>query len=92
MRLPLLLPALLSLALVVSAAPQAPATPNTPDTLTAAYNQAMQLRDSTAMEAAIETYNRAIAAAQQEKPAQGQLDTAWKANLAKIFLARAMRC
>jgi tetratricopeptide (TPR) repeat protein len=125
MRRPLLLPALLLLALVVPANPQAPAAQSTPETLTTAYNLAMQLRDwpaaeiaarkllvlsgssqnlcllanaqinggialrdSAAIEAALDTYNQAIAAAQQQKPAQGQPDAGWKDNLAKIFIAK----
>lgn len=92
MRLPLLLPALLSLALVVSAAPQAPAAPNTPDTLTAAYNQAMQLRDSTAMEAAIETYNRASQPLSRRSPRRANSTQPGKQTWQRSLLARAMRC
>jgi tetratricopeptide (TPR) repeat protein len=39
-------------------------------------------------EAALATYDRALAAAEQEKPAQGQPDTAWKDGVAKIYIGR----
>jgi hypothetical protein len=42
--------------------------------------------DTGPMEAALATYDRALAAAEQEKPAQGQPDTAWKDGVAKIYV------
>jgi tetratricopeptide (TPR) repeat protein len=39
-------------------------------------------------EASLATYDRALAAAEQEKPAQGQSDTAWKDGVAKIYVGR----
>jgi tetratricopeptide (TPR) repeat protein len=41
-----------------------------------------------AMEASLATYDRALAAAQQEKPAPGQPDQAWKDGVAKIYVAK----
>lgn len=38
------------------------------------------------MEAALATYDRALAAAEQEKPAEGQPDTAWKDGVSKIYV------
>jgi tetratricopeptide (TPR) repeat protein len=39
-------------------------------------------------EATLATYDRALAAAEQEKPAQGQPDQAWKDGVAKIYVGR----
>ena len=39
-------------------------------------------------EASLAIYDRALAAAEQEKPAQGQPDTAWKDGVAKIYIGR----
>ena len=116
MRCPLLLPALLSITLLAPAASQTPPAQTTPDTLTGAYNQAMQARDwpgavtaaqklvelsptsqnlyllanaqlnAGATEVSLATYDQALAAAKQEKPAEGQPDIAWKDNMAKIYL------
>ncbi len=110
--------ALLALALAVCSGAQAPPAQTTPETLTAAYNQAMQAKDWTgavtdaqklvdlsagaenlrllanaqlysgASEASLATYERALNAAQQEKPAQGQPDGAWKDNLSKIYIGK----
>jgi tetratricopeptide (TPR) repeat protein len=44
--------------------------------------------DTGPMEAALATYDRALATAQQEKPAQGQPDTVWKDGVAKIYVGR----
>jgi tetratricopeptide (TPR) repeat protein len=44
--------------------------------------------DTAPEEAALATYDRALAAAEQEKPAQGQPDTAWKDGVAKIYIGR----
>jgi hypothetical protein len=44
--------------------------------------------DTGPMEASLATYNRALAAAQQEKPAEGQPDQAWKDGIAKIYVGR----
>jgi tetratricopeptide (TPR) repeat protein len=44
--------------------------------------------DTGPMEVSLNTYDRAIAAAQQEKPAEGQPDTAWKDGVAKIYIGR----
>lgn len=44
--------------------------------------------DSGASEASLATSERAIAAAQQEKPAPGQPDAAWKDSLAQIYNVR----
>jgi len=43
---------------------------------------------SGASEASLATNERAITAAQQEKPAQGEPDAAWKDNLAQIYIGR----
>ena len=121
--------ALVSLLFVAPSAAQTPANSdqNTPETLTAAYNQAMQAKDWPAalaaaqqlvdananatssnllllanaqlyattghsdtgpLEACLATYDRALAAAQQEKPAEGQPDTAWKDGVAKIYIGK----
>jgi tetratricopeptide (TPR) repeat protein len=40
------------------------------------------------MEAALATYDRALAAAEQEKPAKGQPDQAWKDGVAEIDIGR----
>jgi tetratricopeptide (TPR) repeat protein len=39
-------------------------------------------------EASLATYDRALAAADQEKPAEGQPDAAWKEELSKIYLGK----
>jgi tetratricopeptide (TPR) repeat protein len=44
--------------------------------------------DTGPMEASLATYNRALASAQQEKPAEGQPDQAWKDGIAKIYVGR----
>jgi tetratricopeptide (TPR) repeat protein len=44
--------------------------------------------DTGPLEACLATYDRALAAAEQEKPAQGQPDTAWKDGVAKIYVGR----
>jgi tetratricopeptide (TPR) repeat protein len=44
--------------------------------------------DSSAMEVSLATYERALAAAQREKPAQGQPDQAWKDGMAKIYIGK----
>ncbi|MGD0739650.1 MAG: tetratricopeptide repeat protein [Terracidiphilus sp.] len=44
--------------------------------------------DTGPLETALATYDRALAAAQQEKPAQGQPDTAWKDGVSKIYVGR----
>ena len=44
--------------------------------------------DTGGMEVSLATYDRALAVAQQEKPAQGQPDTAWKDGVAKIYVGR----
>jgi len=44
--------------------------------------------DTGPMEAALATYDRALAAAEQEKPAQGQPDQAWKDGVTKIYVGR----
>ena len=41
-----------------------------------------------AMEASLATYERALAAAQQEKPARAQPDQAWKDGVAKIYVGK----
>jgi tetratricopeptide (TPR) repeat protein len=43
---------------------------------------------SGASDASLATYDRSLAAAQQEKPAEGQPDAAWKDNLAQIYTGR----
>ncbi len=43
---------------------------------------------SGATEASLATYDRALAAAAQEKPAEGQPDTAWKDGVAKIYIGK----
>jgi tetratricopeptide (TPR) repeat protein len=44
--------------------------------------------DTGPVEAALATYDRALAVAEQEKPAQGQPDQAWKDGVAKIYIGR----
>ena len=44
--------------------------------------------DTGAMEATRAIYDRALAAAQQEKPAEGQPDTAWKDGESQIYIGR----
>ena len=44
--------------------------------------------DTGPMETALATYDRALAAAEQEKPAQGQPDQAWKDGVTKIYVGR----
>jgi tetratricopeptide (TPR) repeat protein len=44
--------------------------------------------DAAPLEACLATYDRALAAAQQEKPAQGQPDQVWKDDVAKIYIGR----
>ena len=44
--------------------------------------------DTGPMETALATYERALAAAEQEKPAEGQPDTAWKDGLSKIYVGK----
>ena len=39
-------------------------------------------------EASLATYDRALAAAQQEKPAEGQPDNAWKDGVSKIYIGK----
>lgn len=43
---------------------------------------------SGATEASLATYDRALAAAEQEKPAQGQPDSAWKDGVSKIYIGK----
>src|SRR5271165_1437775 len=43
---------------------------------------------SGAAEASLATYDRALAAAEQEKPAQGQPDSAWKDGVSKIYIGK----
>ncbi|HKN20431.1 MAG TPA: tetratricopeptide repeat protein [Terracidiphilus sp.] len=44
--------------------------------------------DTGPLEACLATYDRALAAAQQEKPAEGQPDTAWKDGVSKVYVGR----
>jgi tetratricopeptide (TPR) repeat protein len=44
--------------------------------------------DTGPMETALATYDRALAAAQQEKPAEGQPDSAWKDGVSKIYIGK----
>ncbi len=44
--------------------------------------------DTGPMETALATYDRALAAAEQEKPAEGQPDTAWKDGVSRIYIGR----
>jgi tetratricopeptide (TPR) repeat protein len=44
--------------------------------------------DSGAIQESLATYDRALAAAEQEKPAQGQPDADWKDNLSKIYTGK----
>ncbi len=44
--------------------------------------------DTGPMEATLATYDRALAVAEQEKPAQGQPDQAWKDGISKIYVGR----
>jgi tetratricopeptide (TPR) repeat protein len=46
------------------------------------------LSDTGALEASLATYDRALAAAEQEKPAQGQPDQAWKDGIEQIYIGR----
>lgn len=101
---------------LLAAQAQNPPAQETPESLTAAYTQALQAKDwagataaaqklvdisvtadhlrmlaeaqtnSNALDAALATCDRAIAAAQQEKPAAGQPDTAWSKLLSKIYI------
>ena len=41
-----------------------------------------------AAEESLATYDRALATAQQEKPAEGQPDTAWKDGVSKIYIGK----
>ena len=41
-----------------------------------------------AAEASLATYDRALAAAEQEKPAEGQPDAAWKDGVSKIYIGK----
>ena len=41
-----------------------------------------------AAEASLVTYDRALAASEQEKPAQGQPDSAWKDGVSKIYIGK----
>jgi tetratricopeptide (TPR) repeat protein len=119
----LLLSAVATASLMAQAA--APQPSSTPESLSAAYTQAMQARDwpgavaaaqklveanatsanllllgnaqlyattgqsdTGPMEATLATYDRALATAQQEKPAEGQPDQAWKDGVAKIYVGR----
>lgn len=43
---------------------------------------------SGAAEASLATYDRALAASEQEKPAQGQPDSAWKDGVSKIYIGK----
>ncbi|MGH9561374.1 MAG: hypothetical protein ACRD3S_07960 [Terracidiphilus sp.] len=45
-------------------------------------------KDTDAMTAALATYDRALAAAQQEKPPEGQPDAAWKTLLGNIYASK----
>ena len=118
-RMFLVAAAVLLSALVVSPlACQTPAAPETPESLNAAYTQAMQAKDwpgalaaaqklvdldatadrlrlladaqlrSGAMDTSLATYDRALAAAEQEKPAEGQPDTAWRELVGKITVGK----
>lgn len=44
--------------------------------------------DAGPMEASLATYDRALAAAEQEKPAPGQPDSAWKDGVSRIYIGR----
>ena len=118
MRRSLALFALLSLAVVACATAQVPAAQNTPESLTAAYNQAMQAKDwpqavvvarqlvglkatplnlkllanaqlySGSADEALATYDRAIAAAEAEKPAEGPAMAGWKDGLSQIYIGK----
>jgi tetratricopeptide (TPR) repeat protein len=110
--------ALLLLAVAARLTAQAPAAPNTPESLTAAYNQAMEAKDwpqavadaqqlaglkatslnlkllgnaqlySGSADEALTTYGQAIAAAEKEKPAEGQPLKEWKDGLAEIYIGK----
>jgi len=110
--------ALLSLAVVVRMTAQAPAAQNTPESLSAAYNQAMQAKEwpqavavvrqlvglkatslnlkllasaqlySGSADEALATYDRAIAAAEAEKPAEGPAMAGWKDGLSQIYIGK----
>jgi len=54
----------------------------------AQLNAASAHSDTDAMEASLATYDRALAAAQQEKPAEGQPDSAWKDGVSKIYVGK----
>ena len=41
-----------------------------------------------AAEESLATFDRALATAQQEKPAEGQPDTAWKDGVSKIYIGK----
>jgi len=54
----------------------------------AQLNAASTHSDTGGMEASLATYDRALAAAQQEKPAEGQPDSAWKEGVSKIYVGK----
>ncbi len=110
--------ALLLLVVAMRLTAQAPAAQDTPESLTAAYNQAMQAKDwpqavTTAQQLvgvkatslnlkllanaqlyagsadeALATYGRALAATEQEKPAEGPAMAAWKDGLSQIYIGK----
>ena len=109
---------ILTLAMVARSTAQTPSAQNTPESLTAAYNQAMQAKEwphavvtaqqlvglkqtslnlkllanaqlySGSTDEALETYGQAIAAAEKEKPADGQPMNEWKDGLAQIYIGK----
>ena len=110
--------ALLSLVVAAHSIAQTPAAQNTPESLTAAYNQAMQAREwsqavtvaqqlvglkatslslkllanaqlySGSPDGALATYGQAIAAAEEEKPAEGPAMGGWKDGLSQIYIGK----
>jgi len=54
----------------------------------AQLNAASAQHDTSKMEATLAIYDSALAMAQQEKPAEGQSDTAWKDGMAKIYVGK----
>ncbi|MDR3754988.1 MAG: tetratricopeptide repeat protein [Terracidiphilus sp.] len=54
----------------------------------AQLNAASAHSDTGPMETALATYDRALAAAQQEKPVEGQPDSAWKDGVSKIYIGK----